>query len=765
MRGALRSSQTYRFVVGAVALALLSACQDTPSTSPADPGPQLDISEARTDGGNPDFFFAAPLATTPQAGDANFDEGAANEALVPYFRVCETDEAPSPAGCTLDVTGAVTGSATGLAMTYDPDTELYQLNWKTDQLVEGTTYRIEIWGLALASEAEKAQIDGRWLFGWRDIAHAPSTANCSTDTEVCLINFGQTIPVKVRVEDFVFCPVDRNCAVQFIAAGTDANLEATLGDPVASSAQLFIPGQSGTDFALAFEPCDAADEARVDAAIDLPTFGPCLRTVTPPTEVTLTDPAVISLCTIDEAGKDAIRDQLADPGSLHELKLHHFSTGGVPDGPVTSVEAWPEVAAACGEPTSGGLAMAEPEGLLGHALALADRALSLRLFRPQRLVALDQGGGGEGFGVFSLYKLALPAKFEYENAGDEFQTALAGSDVPLRARVTDLAGRPVMNARVTWDAVSTLGGESVGPSPVLSSGDGIAATTATLSPSEGDNVFHASGKGIADDRELGCTLPGGAAGTAACNGPRSSFDPFQPNTFALNGGVETIPDGTRLPFTVFGCLPGRGTPVAIDGVLSAGEWQCANSTTFPANLSGGSTVDATLYWMNDDTDLHFAVSVPGSDRTNALRLDFDNDGDGVEGGSNEGVREIGDDVWEFEPDIGPADKFIDEGCSDSSQSGCGSSDADFGGGLQTVAAFDNTQGGVTVYEMSHSLATGDLCTVDGKKGCGAALGESIDLDVAAGRTVGVFLTLRVGSGAQGNTQWPGFLDYFPVEIR
>ena len=58
-------------------------------------------------------------------------------------------------------------------------------------------------------------------------------------------------------------------AVQFVAAGSNANLQALL--PVSSgapSAQLFIPGQTGTDFALAFEPCSAPEDAAVNAAID-----------------------------------------------------------------------------------------------------------------------------------------------------------------------------------------------------------------------------------------------------------------------------------------------------------------------------------------------------------------------------------------------------------------------------------------------------------------------------------------------------------------
>ena len=40
-----------------------------------------------------------------------------------------------------------------------------------------------------------------------------------------------------------------------------------------------------------------------------------------------------------------------------------------------------------------------------------------------------------------------------------------------------------------------------------------------------------------------------------------------------------------------------------------------------------------------------------------------------------------------------------------------------------------------------------------------------DVSLAAGGKVGVFLTLQVGSGAQGNTQWPQFRQYLEIEIQ
>jgi len=769
-----------RRVLGFLLLAFAAACQDAPPTGPGMPLPQFDVSEARFGAGNPDFFFASPLAAMPSAGDAGFEVGAAHGALVPYVRICETDGASGPAGCTADVTAAVTGSPSGLAMRFDAGAELYQVNWSTSQLDESLDYRIEVWGVAFETDAERAELLAltfpaddpllpgrpRWLFGWRDIANSPSVANCAGSEAFCLINYGRNVPVKVRIEDFVLCPVTRNCAVQFVAAGVDANLEAILGSGT-STAQLFIPGQPGTDFALGFEPCSPAETAAAKAFIAIPTFGPCLKTVTTGSSVTLSEAAVLSYC-LDLDALD-IESQLAVPASQHDrVGIHHFNTGGSPTGEILNVEAWPHVAPACGAPTSGGFASAEsPKGLVQLAQAAGRQILSL--FGPEPVVALDIGGGGEGFKFESFFMLGLPTKFEYEVAGDGFQRGIAGSAHTLRAKATDVDGNPVWGARVGWSVISSPGGDaSVATSPVLTGIDGIAQTTVTLSSADGDNVFHATGLGIADDREIGCTLLGGPLGGASCNGPRATYDPFQPHAPALLGGVQVIPEGTRLPFTVYGCAPGRGTATP-NGVLAAGEWDCALSKTFPVSLSGGSA-QATLLWMNDDTRFYVAVRVPGSFRENALRIDWDNDGDApvgtAEGGAYAATREPGDDVWELLPPSGAADRFIDVSCSGSSQAGCGSNDSAFGGAMQTVAGFDNTSGGFTVYEMSHPLTTTDACTnSDPRKGCGALLGGAIDLRSAEGDSRGFFVTLRNGSGAQGNTQWPGFLQYMRVVIK
>jgi len=754
-----------RALAGLVGVVLLVGCQDSSRSNQSLSGPSFDISEARS-GGNPDLFFAPPLAATPQPGDAGFEEGAANALLVPYVRVCETDGAPSSAGCRLDVTAAVTGSATGLAMSFSSASELYQVNWSTKSLDVAKDYRIEIWGIGFSTPEEKAELDARWLFGWRDIRNSPDVAACNAAAAFCNVNYGQNLPVKVRIEQYVFCPIARNCAVQFVAAGVDATLEATLPTGGATSSQLFIPGQEGTDFALAFEPCTPDQNAAVENALDIPTFGACLHTVTTFTPE-LTEPALISLCSelggIDPSGLGL------SPEQAEQLALHHVTED------LSQVHALPE-AWRCGTPTSGGVASAGAGNRLFRlARALGDKALSW--LTPRALTAavavIDRGGGGEVCNECwdSFFKLALPAKFE--RGSPAFQVQLAGSDVTLTARVTDLFGAGVANARVRWNfqpALSVdpdgcvLGVSGCAPGEVVSLTNpaGEAQATVHLSSAEGDNVVYASGRGIADDRESGCTVQSPAPGTdSRCNGPRTElpygpYDPFIPfhEGDVFDGSPPTtaeatveIAEGTRLPFTVHGCVQGRGTP-GVNGSFADGEWQCARQYDFTANVSGGST-PATLYVMNDDTNLYLAVRLArsSSDKVNTLQFNFDNNNSWKTSGT--GAAEAGDDILSLDAAKGFTDAFLTLKCVNSSQSSCWATDVSDGGTADGSGAVAN-DGTYTTYEIAHPLNTAD---------------DAHDYSLSVASNVGLFLTLQTGSGATGNTQWPQFRRYQEILIQ
>jgi hypothetical protein len=790
--------------LSAAMVLVLASCQDEGPISSDQLGPLLHISDGGS-GGNSEFFFLPPLAPGPDVvpGDPNPD-------LRPFVRICETEMAAdgstlpgfdSAAGCVTDVTQAVTGSALGLEMVYQESEGIYQVNWSTLSLEVGKHYRIEVWGLRFRGGKpvadERAEIlasDGRWLFGWRDITNSPSVASCQQDgtQDFCRINYGQGVPIKAWIGEYVFCPVGRNCSVKFIASGEDATLGAILdGNTIAD---LFIPGQTGTDFAIGFEPCGAF-ESTVDGFIDLPTFGDCVRTVPQPGAGLLDEgnnaPAVISFCS-------TTGDH--DPfNQFNHHVLHHFSTEG-DDAGVVKVEAWPH-ASSC-PVAHHAFGTREPEGGLARFVHnVRDRALEL--IAPRRLVArsgaaaLDIGIGGQGFDLRSFWKAAVPAKFDYVTAGDHFRTLPAGSTVELEARVVDLFGQGVAGATVRWRVVSSPDGTAKANPPLIGVTDanGIARVEVELSEEDGDNVFEAWGRGIANapDPEDPDALPlnscalvapfNTSAGTGACNGPRGDelltgpFDPFMPlgHPHMGDGVGSSEGDPVRLAtgvleFTVYGCVQGRGTPT-IDGSLGEGEWDCANSTTFPVNLSGGSGT-ATLYWMNDDTHMYMAVAVPGTDRRNSLRIEWHrNDQNApVSGGSMfTGTRVLGTDVWEFHPEesVTARDMFIDNQCSGSSATNCGQDDSAYGGQSRTTGGFSSS-GGWSFYEIAHPLNSGDVCNGqrNGSRGC---LGYTGPIDLVAqagqGQVRGFFLSLRMGSGAQGNTVWPGFLNYLAVEIK
>jgi hypothetical protein len=733
------------------------ACQDGNRASPSISGPALDISEARFGSGNQDFFFSTPLAAAPKPGDPNFDPGGSNGALRPYVRVCETNGAESPAGCVQDVTSDVTGSPTGLLMSYTSSSELYQVNWKTTRLNTAKSYRIEVWGLAFSTAAEKAALDPRWLFGWRDIRNSPSVSACKGTEEFCFLKYGQNLPVKVRIEQFVFCPVARNCSVQFVSAGTDANLQAELDEGTgAPSAQLFIPGQGGTDFPLAFEPCTTEEDAALSDAIDLPTFGPCLKTTTPFTG-RLGTPAIVSLCSqLDPSGFGL------PPEQLEQLALHHFTDD------LSRAQALPE-AWQCGVPTSGVIASTGPSQTFLHLARFVGEKVRSWV-TPRLLMArapmIDRGGGGATSAIESRFKLALPAKFV--RGSPAAQSAPVGSDVTLTAKVTDLFGGAVANARVHWTfqvPPQSVGGDACvlagGPGSACAPGDIVAYTDATgearanvrLSTTAGDNVFHARGRGIADDRESGCTIQGG---DAPCNGPRTGppygpFDPFMPfhDGDVFNGGPPTGPEyavevsnGTRLPFTITGstCALGRGT-ATVDGNFTDAEWQCARRYDFTPNLPEGEATTATLYEMNDGTNVYFAVRFQQSGLADedGLRLIFDNNDSW---NPPAGEFEPGDDVLYVDV-RGFTDKFCTEG--NGTEQYCWAHDADSGGTSDGAGALRN-DGGYTTYELSHPLNSAD---------------DAHDFSLNAGDKVGLLLILQTGSRF---TRWPLSQEHLEIQI-
>ena len=705
-------------------VSFLVACQDQQPTEPLDgTSISLNMSDGATNGPIADFFFLPPLVDNP-SGNPAFDEGEFNEFLAPFVLICQL----VGGDCGVYIDDAF--EPEDLPMEPDPSKDLYKVGWQTRgfDLIDRETYRIEVWvgDVTLATNR----------LGFRDVKPLanPSTASCFTGPlTTCQINNGSNVPIKVWIGADAFCPRDEDdnvieCdtksfdlaeGVSFTVGGNDLDVPAS---------------NNGSDKGtLTFQPCQVDNVADL---IDLPVFGPCMETVNLTPETFVGDLADDATATLSFCNLDPDNDPVFGLSEKQQanIRIHHLS-GAKGEGPVEVLrDAGPCLASGPGPAPSASL----PSNPVQR---FASRILSWVSPRPLTAsTALFGSGyrGNSGRSILSKFTLALPAKIDFVDVADASRVAAAGSSLPTQAKVTDLNGDPVAGATVRWNLVQPLDEEATvvglisssckagtpnqaGEIACITDGTGIVEVSWTLAIDPGINQLTAGGRGIADLRE-------------DFNGPRGkeldkdgkvveyltgSFDPFQPiedeesedDLIEEDDEVsEIVAEPTRLLFTAIGCEPGFGTPTAIDGTIAQGEWDCAIEKTFPVNLSGGSTVDATLYYMNDDTNFHLAVVVPGTGRVNGLRVEWDSDGDG-----NAGGREVGDDVWEFEPDEGPADKFVDEKCSTSSQSGCGKDDDRFGGSMDTDAAFDNS-GGETVYEMSHPFTPGEVCATRGYSG-------------------------------------------------
>jgi len=160
-------------------------------------------------------------------------------------------------------------------------------------------------------------------------------------------------------------------------------------------------------------------------------------------------------------------------------------------------------------------------------------------------------------------------------------------------------------------------------------------------------------------------------------------------------------------------LTGFGT-AAIDGVMSPGEWDTADTISFQANVPEGGTTPATLFVMNDADNLYLAVAIERSslDRT-SVTFEYDNDHDGV---STDGDDTI---LMNAGPAISASfsDNFRPSGAVDTSD-----------GGTNDGVADASNDGTFSVYEQSHPLNTAD---------------DAHDFSLEFGDTVGFRLFIRM----------------------
>ncbi|MDT8341138.1 MAG: hypothetical protein RQ751_06465 [Longimicrobiales bacterium] len=740
-------------------------------------------------GGSPDLYFLPPLVNSgPPSGAFN-----------PYLR-------PTVQVCLL--MGGDCGPEPFVIWTFGPgDIKVgefaYQVNWDTDVHVpaEGLDhtedYRIRV--LLAGEELGHLDVDPQ----------DPNGTSPSLDREgFHTFRLGENLPVKFWISQTFLCdptnPTVTECIAGTILYGEGGRLSLDGGQGLGDPLGLTVPANSLPEPEVTFilERLNLSPEECLPG-MDTPQFGPCLRIRHIPEDLApLALDATVSVC-ID----------------LLELGLD-------PDDPQTEllqIFKWDDASEtfqALANTASDACPGEEPPGD-GTLMARVLRPL-FRLVGPRPLVALHLGLGGLTRG-FSQFQWVLPGELSIVSGGEQIWRQ--GGDLPEApvVRVNDLDGNAIEGVLV--DFTITAGGGNLGGYPsvsVTTDGEGYASPGAWTVGSQGTNTLTASGLGlfaegslqshvngfpvtegfvtfsavaagdpssvvadnpnlgdayigmtlqsplvvtVADDTDLGVPgvpvtwtasdgslQPGGGGDGVTILQTTTGLDGKTSAVFTLGNtvGPQTVTasvGGLSATFTVNAlCREGWGS-ATIDAVLGV-EWTCAHSASFTANLGGGGA-PSVLYWMNDADHLYLAVEIQGTMTENSLRFDFLSDvTDGVAGALREG-----DDGMNFDPTLGTAglytDEFLTKKCTNSSQSGCGDLDVNHGGTSEGGADFDNTRGGVTIYELFKPLRSGD---------------PAHDLSLAPGDEVGFFGTLRLGKGAKGNTQFPGFRDWVLIKL-
>ena len=158
-------------------------------------------------GGNAHFFWLPPLVSAPTySGESDPD-------ATPTVVVCELRS--SGAGCGQVIASFARGGSTADAITYDPTSQQYHVNWKTDQCLDGPcaldpnkTYRLRV-------------LVGSYELGFADVdvvSSASQLRNVATGQYIGLVE-GRTLPIKFRVEKGAAAVVKKGEAMKMEVKG------------------------------------------------------------------------------------------------------------------------------------------------------------------------------------------------------------------------------------------------------------------------------------------------------------------------------------------------------------------------------------------------------------------------------------------------------------------------------------------------------------------------------------------------------------------
>jgi len=731
------------------------SCLDLADHAPADgsAAPQQSPCDGRLPAGftgTAGFYFLSPTTGSPTITET-FQSGLASVLAVTVENTfCPI--AGEPDGCSDATLPAVTEG-----------TDSYGTSWKTrkknDVLAE-SVWRVRVWAVAGADSI---------LLGYRDIewSNDPSQDQ-PADDPIKVVQLGSNENINFFLsEDVDTCPTTG--ALSLTCLITDQGQTLTVTGPMpGQEARLNVgPGNGINVFTL--EWTGTCDES---LGTDTPPLS-CVVTAESPTlaQDAILEGSSIEICdpypsvVIDGAAKVYVAKRDAD--ALTAL-------------PWLSVTDCPVV------PSS----LVDASGLPGMLKTGLHRIASVFTAKPLVATSLVAGTSGGGrLRDLSDFQLTSLPEMAFEGSGGSVQP-----DEPVTATVrvrsrTDAAVE-IPNTTVWFypdtDGVLTCaagadcvtdGAIAPGALGVVTGDDGLAVVD-WVPGGSGDRTLTAVSCGTAVDGSdtptdnptgfiLGDPTPDGT--TSGCdrnpadpddgtqgyaNGTiANDRDPFEPYAEAtdVNGDgfteYEVALNDLPTTYTVSICAAPD-----IDGIKDDSWNDCAaGELEFPVNLPGGgknSGAMATLRWLNTSDDLVLSVEVPrdSDESSTSLWFEFDS-GFGSDLAASENDDLIG--VQRKSGISVPSDRYLDATCAGSSGSSvCNAIDAsqDVTAGVQFNGG---TSGGFIFYEISHPL-TGD---------------SPQDFDLESGESVGLFLRLAVGNGAQGKTIWPGFRDYRVIQIQ
>lgn len=491
-----------REILGLGLLGALVACESGDQTNPTQYSPpSYLISDATHSSGNPDFFWLPPMVKDPSKSSF-FDVGKFNPDLLPVVTVC-----PLPGTQESSIGSGTACSSPPVALpapVVNTTSEFYQTSW-TVPVSSTVFYRLQA-------------LVGSKVLGIADVHTVPSPSQLkSVGSNFVGQQDGSNLPIKFRIERAALCTPPGvypcNSSNVDLEVGKDVVTDTPDGN---GGSGVHLPGQDNLTGkpVITVDNCDDLNPR----AIDLPTFGSCIRiTADPPITSPLDVPATVFVCDVGPDLPAGMPEDQEKRITLHQLDV----VGGQ-----NVVHALPHAA---GCPQVG--AQATVKGFI-NALAhknwrKAGKELA-GLLSPRPLYArrIDQGGGGEQVSDFSDFQFALPVKGQI-SAGQN-QGVVAGNAAATNPTVlvTDLGNLPVSGVTVkfTPQASGTVNAGLASVS-VVTGLDGTAQVSWKPEAAFGTTkTLTASGRGMGGDD---------------FNGPRTGLDPFQACPY---GGPLPTPD-------------------------------------------------------------------------------------------------------------------------------------------------------------------------------------------------------------------------------